>query len=214
MLKEEKRRRILLFFGLCLVLASAFGLALVAYPIVKSEIKFYLNRDSAGGAVVSLDLGPEDKSSSFIVVRDKEFGLVIPKLGINVSVIPNVDPKNSKEYQKALTKGVAHAKGTSTPDNLGNTFLFAHSSDTFFNVNMYNAIFYLLNKMETNDTFYIAYKNTLYKYLVVEKKVILPNETNYYTSPLPNFEKTAILMTCWPPATTLKRLVVVGVQVE
>lgn len=213
MLKAEKRRKAFLLLGLVLFLGSVFCLFLVVYPIVKSEVVFYLNKNkNLANANVSLgeDSPASEEKSNVIVVKDKEFGLVIPKLGINVSVIQDVNPQNPKEYQKALSKGVAHAKGTSTPDALGNTFLFAHSSDTFLNANRYNAIFYLLNKMEPNDLFYVAYKGRLYKYFVVEKKVVAPTQIEYYHKPLPDYENTLTLMTCWPPATTLKRLVVVG----
>jgi sortase A len=118
---------------------------------------------------------------------------------------------NSKEYQTALTQGVAHAKGTSLPDQPGNTFLFAHSSDSFFNANTYNAVFYLLNKLQPDDIFYIAYKEKLYKYAVVKAQVVKPTEINYYDKIIEDADQTVTLMTCWPPATTVKRLIIVGV---
>jgi len=144
------------------------------------------------------------------VAKDKNFSVVIPKIGASAKVIANVDPANSKEYQMALTQGVAHAKGTSLPDQAGNTFLFAHSSDSFFHANTYNAVFYLLNKMEIGDEFYLVYKESLYKYRVIKSAVVDPTETNYYNLVLGNEGRTATLMTCWPPATTLKRLLIVG----
>jgi hypothetical protein len=39
--------------------------------------------------------------------------------------------------------GVAHAKGTVFPHK-GNIYLFAHSTDNWWNVGRYNAVFYLL----------------------------------------------------------------------
>lgn len=162
---------------------------------------------------VSLEADSVDRVRSVptVVAKDKDFSIIIPKIGANAKVIAKIDPASSKEYQLALTKGVAHAKGTATPDQPGNTFLFAHSSDSFFNANTYNAVFYLLNKLQPDDNFYIAYKEKLYKYKVVKTQIVSPTEINYYDKTQADSEYTATLMTCWPPATTLKRLVVVGV---
>lgn len=139
---------------------------------------------------------------------DENFGIIIPKIRANSKIIANVDPYNEKEYQVALTKGVAHAKGTAFPGQTGNVFIFSHSSENFYEALRYNSIFYLLNKMEKGDEIGIYYKKNKIPYKVVEKKIVDANDVSYLKK---NSKKhTLTLMTCWPPGTTLKRLLVIA----
>ena len=156
-----------------------------------------------------MDFSPD---KDIIVAADPLFSIVIPKIGANSKVIADVDPYDPKIYQVELTKGVAHAKGTAYPGEIGNSFYFAHSSDNFYNANRYNSVFYLLNKMEIGDVFYLVYKNEIYRYGVIEKSVVKPDAVEYIKKE--NDEKLATLMTCWPAGTTINRLVVVGKLIE
>ncbi len=138
---------------------------------------------------------------------DKEFGIVIPKIGANAKIIENVDPFNSKEYQWALTKGVAHASGSAFPGHVGNTFLFAHSSVDWYIANQYNSVFYLLHKLEKGDKIEAYYKKSKYVYEVTEKKFVEASDVSYLYKGNKD-TSTLTLMTCWPPGTTYKRLIV------
>lgn len=209
--KRKLKSPALIVVGIAITSICAILLAILFYPTIKNEYTYKFHKPCAG-SYVALNSTPEDlvRSVPTIVAKDKDFSIVIPKIGANAKVIANVDPKDSRIYQQALTQGVAHAKGTALPDQPGNTFLFAHSSDSLLNANTYNAVFYLLNKLESSDIFYIAYKEKLYKYQVVKKQLVSPTEINFYDKSVADAEQTATLMTCWPPATTLKRIVVVG----
>jgi LPXTG-site transpeptidase (sortase) family protein len=137
-----------------------------------------------------------------------DFGIVIPKINANAPVVKNVDAFDSKAYQQALSKGIAHAQGTSTPDMAGNTFLFAHSAQNWLNANRYNAVFYLLYKLEKGEKFSVHYKGKEYIYKIEEKKTVsAENVEVMMTSAYP---RSVTLMTCWPPGTTFQRLLVVG----
>lgn len=144
------------------------------------------------------------KSKNEMKPVDKAFGIVIPKLGANAHVVPHVDPYDSAVYQQALARGVAHAKGTGTPDQPGNVFLFSHSSVDFYLATRYNAVFYLLNKLEIGDTVDIYYNFDRYTYTVDSKNIVAADATSYLTKQ--TSEKMLTLMTCWPPGTSLKRL--------
>lgn len=218
--KEETTKNIARYFvntGIILVFVSFAIFVVVFAPVIKQEIK-YLGRKSSSISEVVLEststpaTTPENASESSedgkIIPVDKEFGLVVPKIGANSKVIQDVDPYNSKEYQQKLTQGVAHAKGTSLPGQAGNTFLFAHSSDNFYNANRYNSVFYLLNKLVLEDNFYLVKDGRLYEYSVTEKSVVEPDQVQYLTDK--TITQKATLMTCWPPGTTLKRLILIG----
>jgi sortase A len=140
---------------------------------------------------------------------DTEFGIIIPKLGANAKVIANVDPFNSRAYQSALTRGVAHAKGTGVPGNAGNIFLFSHSSVNFYEATRYNSIFYLLTKLESGDEIVLYYEGEKYTYTVRSKRTV-PATSVQYLKAMGEDRETLTLMTCWPPGTTFKRLLVIA----
>ena len=146
-------------------------------------------------------------SQRVLVPVNTSFSIVIPKIGADAKVLANVNPANEDEYLKALKLGVAHAKGTSLPDQNGTIYMFAHSTDNFWDVGRYNAIFYLLKDLDIGDNAIIFYNNKRFNYTVTDKKITDPSDVSY----LINSKKTdnqLVLQTCWPPGTTWKRLLI------
>ena len=143
--KENKlNRNYSIFIGIVLIIISlAIPMSTFA-PVFKAEVNYQINQ--------------KNKIPTEVPPVDPEFSLIIPKINANTKVIKNVDPFDSTIYQSALTKGVAHAKNTATPDQIGNTFIFAHSAGNWYQANQFNAVFYLLNKLENGDSFFLVYK--------------------------------------------------------
>ncbi len=195
--KIDSLSNLLIFIGLCFLVAGMVIPLLTFYPVIKEEIKYKV-----------ITSPKNSQKQAKIKPVNTDFAIVIPKINANAKVVPNVNPYQENIYQKALTQGVAHAEGTSLPGQIGNTFTFAHSSGDWYTANRYNSVFYLLNKLVKNDKISIYYKNQEYKYKVIEKKIIEASEVDYLTRK--SAVKTVTLMTCWPPGTTLKRLIVVG----
>jgi len=139
-------------------------------------------------------------------VPDPSFSIVIPKINAQAKIIANVDPGRAEIYQQALKEGVAHAAGTGFPGSGKTVYLFAHSTNSQWNVVRYNAVFFLLNQLEPGDEIWVVYNRKLYSYLVAEKKIVGARETYYLTEYRDG--ETLILQTCWPPGTILKRLLV------
>ncbi len=137
-----------------------------------------------------------------------QFSIVIPKIGANAQIFPNVDPGKPEIYLPLLKKGVAHAAGTVFPGVGGNIYLFAHSTDAFWNVGRYNAIFYLLKELEKGDEIDLFFQGIRHVYKVTDKITVSPSDVHYLTDILPYEQVT--LQTCWPPGTTLKRLIVMA----
>lgn len=144
-----------------------------------------------------------------IVPVATDFAVVIPKINANARILPNIDAGNYDEYMAALRQGVAHASGTVFPGMGGNIYLFAHSTDYFWNVGRYNAVFYLLKELEPGDEVNVFYGRRRYVYLVAEKKIVSPEDVSYITNSLVG-EPRLTLQTCWPPGTTIKRLLVIA----
>lgn len=184
-----------LILGFLLVAVSIVVLVATYFPIAETEITYQLDK-------------LKDEKIEAVVPLDTDFGIVIPKLKINSKVVQDVNPYNADIYQKALTQGVAHAKGSSLPGEDGNIFIFSHSSENFYEATRYNSIFYLLPKLEIGDTITLFYKNKQYDYTVSEKKIVDPSAIGFL---LPESDKPQLtLMTCYPPGTNLKRFIIVA----
>lgn len=143
-------------------------------------------------------------------VIDMSSSVVIPKIGAVAPVLYNVDPFNSGVYKKALTQGVAHAKGSSLPGENGKIFLFAHSSGMPWELTRYNTIFLRLNELAPDDEISIYRDGNKYTYKVTDKKEVWPSEVSYLLEK--STENELILQTCSPIGTDLKRLLVFAKQ--
>lgn len=143
---------------------------------------------------------------------DREFTLVVPKVGINAAVIPSVNPANPGQYMEALKRGIAHASTSFFPDEDGTVYLFSHSTNYDWFVRDLNAVFYLLKNLSDGDLMVIFYKGRQYTYRLREKRITKPSEVSYLV-PQPG-KKTLILQTCWPPGSTTERLLLFADLIE
>lgn len=194
--KEDSRPRTkFIFIGICLLLLALVIPVSTFVPVLKEEVSYQFNRH-------------DPVSSTELIPVDPEFSLIIPKINANAKVIKNVDPHNSRIYQPALTRGVAHAAGSALPGQSGNTFIFAHSAGNWYQANQFNAVFYLLNKLVAGDEIMVFYQSQKYTYTVSESLLVSGSDTSYLTNEDATDRLT--LMTCWPPGTTLKRLIIIA----
>lgn len=145
-------------------------------------------------------------TSGVITPVATDFGIVVEKINANARVVANVDPADENAYTQALAEGVAHAKGTNYPGEIGNIYLFSHSTDAPWNIIRYNAIFYLLNKLEAGDKIILFYKGRRYDYIVFDKAITPASDTKYLVD---SYNKSVLtLQTCDPPGTIINRLIV------
>nr|AKQ03466.1 putative sortase [uncultured Microgenomates bacterium Rifle_16ft_4_minimus_38077] len=184
------------YFGNILIIVSLIVLFLTFGPAVKEEVKY----QTTNILDISKSLNPPNT----------DFSIVIPKISAAAPVFVNTDPYDPTKYLPILKEGVAHANGTSYPGESGNTYLFAHSTESFYNVGKYNAVFYLLGKLNKDDEIFVYYKGKKIKYLVDSVKVVEPEDIKYLGTVSDG--NTLTLQTCYPPGTTLKRLIVVANQ--
>jgi sortase A len=224
--QKWKYRKIFLVrtIGNILIISSFLFVFSQFYPVIAAEVGYRWDRATTSRSVEEARL-PEDVRIPTIYTEgtpsasaakelpplieepvDKNFGIVIEKISANSTVVPDVDPFSGDEYDKALKKGVAHAKGTHYPGEEGNIYLFAHNTLNAWDIPKYNAVFFLLHNLETGDRITTYYKEHRYDYLVFDKQVHSARDL----SPLSNqySESVLSLQTCWPPGTTWQRLVI------
>lgn len=214
---KKLRGGYLKYTGILLLTAGFVFLLITYFPLIKAYFNYWFSPASQEAEVKVVDEEDDEitqssdiKEDTDIVFVDKDFGLYIPKIKANAKVISNVDPYIEDEYIKALRTGVAHASGTSFPNQAGNVFLFAHSAVNFYEQNKYNVYFYLLNELEEGDDIYVSYKGVVYQYSVLETRIVDPEETKYLDEYMD--EDTLTLMSCYPAGTNWKRIIVTAVR--
>src|SRR3989344_4535897 len=202
--------------------AGLIGFAVIAAvfaygPIVKEELAFKFGNKQIKEAPVSgfgllLDVVEAQRvdrvraeAASYGV--GSYFSVVIPKIGAASDVIANVSTVSADEYLQALQKGVAHAKGTHFPGQRESIFLFSHSTDSPINFAAYNAVFYLLGKLEVGDRVLIFFADAKYEYEVVDKQITDADDTSWLED---KGQELLILQTCYPPGTSWKRQIIVA----
>jgi LPXTG-site transpeptidase (sortase) family protein len=152
-------------------------------------------------------MGPDGVAAS-----DKN-EVIIPKINVQIPLDFSAKSTDEKEFEAALDRGVAHYPTTALPGQKGNTSFFGHSSNNIFNPGQYKFAFVMLNELVPGDTFYITYNGVAYAYQVYDKKIVEATAVEIL-NPVPGKESTAMLVTCDPPGTSLRRLAVWGEQVS
>jgi sortase A len=200
--------RTLKFISAILISSGLIILLVVFGPLIKQEVIFHYNK-LIGTSYYIYNNGQDPngylKDRGGIIPESTDFGIIIPKINANAQIFPNIDPFSEREFLPILKNGVAHAKNTSFPGHGGNIFLFAHSASSALEIQRYNAVFYLIEKLNQDDEIVIFYKEKPYYYYVFEKKIVSAGAVKYLEE---ENEEVLTLQTCYPPGTTLKRLIV------
>lgn len=201
--------------GTWIIRGSVLLLCIIFAPVAYEEIRYaWLSTWHTVQQVIPQSAEKDQLSSSgsvqsLVTPIDPNFGIVIPKIGANSRVIADVDWRDSRVYQPALAQGVAQAAGSALPGQHGNVFLFAHAGADLLEALRYNAVFYLLDKLESGDEIDVWYQGQPWQYRVTEKKVVTSAAVEYVAAKIGQGERLT-LMTCWPMGTTWKRLIVLA----
>lgn len=214
----DKRILVIRTLGNFIVLGALCAILFTFWPVINAFSKHAIDtfsgkKFSAAPVAVPAQgfgslLGKDDPNLKILTPKDPNFSIIVEKIGADAPVVPNVDASNKQVYDAALKRGVAHALGTALPGQSGVTYLFAHSTDTIFNVPRFNAVFYLLNDMVAGDKIVIFFDGKRYDYVTTEKKITAPEDVSYFT--LKTTEQILVLQTCYPPGTTWKRLLIIA----
>jgi len=134
-----------------------------------------------------------------IVQKIERYSLSIPKLKIENAEVSTTDTD--------LTKHLINYGGTAIPPNKGTAVVFGHSTlPQLFNPENYKTIFATLHQLKVGDQIQVNVANISYNYKIINIFIVDPSdisilEQNYNDSYL-------TLVTCTPPGTTWKRLII------
>lgn len=189
--------------GAGLVAFAIVGIIFSFYPVVKDEISYTFKkpRKVGFGDLIA-------RSNARSLGLDPYFSVYVPKINAKARVIPNVSPGDPYEYNWALQEGVAHAKGTNFPGGGKLIYLFSHSTDSLLNFAQYNAVFYLLRKLEANDRVIVYFMGKEYEYIVTDKVITDGGDTSWLEDQ--GQGEVLVLQTCDPPGTSWNRLLLVA----
>lgn len=127
------------------------------------------------------------------------YRLSIPKLGIKNAYVSTVD------YD--LDNHLINYGGTALPPNKGTAVIFGHSTlPQLFNNNDYKTIFARLYTIKNGDAIQTTVGDITYTYKVYNTTVTDPLDTSVFAQQYDAGYLT--LVTCTPPGTTWKRLIV------
>lgn len=194
-------------------IASALGVGLLFLflqfnSVMIAQVKAYVSPGNLTNDSLIVDpsatatVGPEPK-------------LIIPKINVEVPVDYGVTGLSEAQIQTSLRDGATHYNlpgADAVPGQYGNSIILGHSSNDIFNEGKYKFVFVLLDRLQPGDLFYLNYNSKRYIYKVTETKVIDPSQVSTlqigYSKPM------ATLVTCTPPGTALKRLLIFGEQIS
>jgi len=127
------------------------------------------------------------------------YSISIPKLKIDKATVA----LGSMDLKKTLVQ----YPQTALPGQSGNAVIFGHSVlPQFFNPKSYITIFSTLFKLKQGDEILVNYDDIQYKYLVEEMFEVQPTDLSVLEQRFDG--KYLTLVTCSPPGTYLRRLII------
>ncbi|HSX28884.1 MAG TPA: sortase [Candidatus Saccharimonadales bacterium] len=172
-----------------------------------AQAKYFISPGTLTNDSSSIIINPSTVAS---VGQDPR--IIIPKINVDVPVVYDEPSYDDKKIQKALQRGVVHYGTSAVPGQSGNDVIVGHSSNDLFDPGGYKFAFVLIDHLNNGDIFMLNYQGKRYVYKVYNKAVISPTDFSLINI---NPDKPVVtLITCTPPGTALKRLVVQAEQIS
>lgn len=145
---------------------------------------------------------PKISTPSAAINRPERFSISVPKL--------EIEDANVVVDSTRFDKNLAHFPGTAIPGQVGNPFITGHSVlPEFFDSKNYRTIFSHLSDLEIGDDISVNVDGKIYHYIVQYSKIVDPHDTSVLL-PISANGHNLTLMSCVPPGTNLKRIVVIA----
>lgn len=133
--------------------------------------------------------------------RPKEFYVSIPKL--------EIENATAKVDNLRFDRQLSHFPGSAIPGDVGNAFVTGHSVlPQFADAENYRKIFSKLDTLEIGDEVIVEVGDQKRTFIVQYAKVVDPRDLSVL-APISDSGRNLTLMTCVPPGTNIKRLVVI-----
>lgn len=134
-----------------------------------------------------------------IVSQLSYYFISIPKLNIQNAVVSTVDTD--------LSTHLVNFPGTAIPPAKGNAAVFGHSSlPPLFDPKNYKTIFSTVHTLVIGDSILVTANNLTYKYKIYSISIVEATDTSFLSED--GNESYLTIVTCTPPGTTWKRLII------
>lgn len=186
-----------IFFG--------FSSQIVEIPVPKREMVGGGFGSLLSQGIANLTLNSYDARSWYPTVHVSNntsvptYSLSIPRLKIQDAVVSTTD------YD--LKNHLIQYAGTAIPGQDGNAIIFGHSTlPQWFDPKNYKTIFATLHTIQSGDVILAKVNNVLYTYKIFSVTITSPEDTNIFSQAYDHSYIT--IVTCTPPGTIWKRLIV------
>ena len=222
--QEEKKRKVRQrSFSLFMIFTGCAAIAFTVWPLLAwqfvtlpkltakvEEFPVPAGKAISQGSVAgtNIQVVQEQDGFSYFVTdfqpqgkRPQEFLISIPKLEIEKAKV--------KVDAVKFDKNLALFPGSAIPGDVGNSFITGHSIlPQFADSENYKAIFTKLPELEIGDEVLVDLGDRTIRFVVQYAKVVEPDDLSVL-GPITESGRNLTLMTCGPPGTNTKRLVVV-----
>ena len=191
------------YFAWQLTTASKLTQKIEKFPIPQAQVlsastilanEVQVAKDPDGFSYFTTTYKPEG-------TRPTEFFITIPKL--------EIENAKTKVDSIRFDTSLAHFPGSALPGEVGNSFITGHSVlPQFADPKNYRAIFTELSDLEIGDNVYVEISGQKLSFVVQYAKIVDPRDLSVLL-PISATGRNLTLMTCVPPGTNLKRLVVI-----
>lgn len=142
---------------------------------------------------------PSSYKEMAITTQMSNYNLSIPVLGIDNAYVSTIDID--------VDTHLVHFPGTAIPPMKGNAAIFGHSTlPQWFDPTNYKAIFATAHTLKIGDVINITANNQIYTYKISTISIVDAEDTSYLAQDTDGSYITII--TCTPPGTTWKRLLI------
>ncbi len=159
--------------------------------------------EAAAAAATAL---PTDRLPSGVTVRVAG-SLSIPSIAVTAPLV-YVSKVDEAAFQLGLLQGVVQYPGTARSGQLGNMYVFGHSSDYRWSKGLYKRVFAKLPEVKVGSQIVLTDgANRGYAYRVTGTAIVRVNEVKYLSQQ--NYQKRLLtVQTSYPVGTALKRFLV------
>lgn len=127
------------------------------------------------------------------------YRITIPRLKIENADVSTVDTD--------VNSHLVHFPGTAMPPTTGNGVIFGHSTlPQLYDPKNYRTIFANIHNLIVGDEIHASVNKTQFTYKIISMTILDADDTSYLSQPSDDSYLT--IVTCTPPGTTWKRLIV------
>lgn len=225
---STRKRRIIRLIGLCMSIFGFVILIYLSYPLLAWKIfdepvfatqavtapipqTTVLNRDTirtlltaTANTLIGVDY--TDVNNWYPSYRQSA---PPPKVSMYFMSIPAIKVQNAivSTMDTSLKDHLVHYQGTAIPPDKGTAVVFGHSTlPQLFDPTNYKTIFAYAHTLKVGDKILVTVNNVMYTYKIVSVRVTDPEDTSILAQEYD--DSYLVLITCTPPGTIWKRLVV------